>query len=127
MLEAWTRPVLLALPKLKSDTKTKLTMYVQARAVGAQGAPTAAPIRLTGPPPEKKQRIAHQTLAVDIWIPDNNSKKLSSKKLDEWQKKVASAMVVCKKTIEHASAQLDPKKELDLLTPAWIGTSYGTL
>jgi hypothetical protein len=97
MLEAWTRPVLLALPKLKSDTKTKLTMYVPARAVGAQGAPTAAPIRLTGlPPPEKKQRIAHQTLAVDIWIPDKNSKKLSSKKLDEW-------------------------------TPAWIDTSYGTL
>jgi hypothetical protein len=109
MLEAWTRPVLLALPKLKSDTKTKFTMSKRG-APTAQGAPTAVAIRLTEPPLEKKQRIAHQSLEVDIWISDKHSKQLSTEKMDEWQEKVASAMLACKKTIAHASAQLDPKK-----------------
>ncbi len=125
MLEAWTRPVLLALPKLKSDTKTKFTMSKRG-APTAQGAPTAVAIRLTEPQVEKKQRIAHLTFEMDIWIPDKHSKKLSSKQMDEWQKKVASAIVVYKKTIAHASAQLD-KKKLDLITPVWMTTSYGTL
>ncbi len=109
MLEAWTRPVLLAVPKLKSDTKTKFTMPKRG-APTAQGAPTAVAIRLTEPPVEKKQRLAHLTFEMHLWIPDKHSKKLSSKQMDEWQKKVASAMVVCKKTIGHASAQLDPTK-----------------
>ncbi len=109
MLEAWTRPVLLAVPKLKSDTKTKFTMPKRG-APTAQGAPTAVAIRLSEPPAEKKQRIARQTFEVDIWISDKHSKKLSTEKTDEWQKKVASATVACKKTIAHASAQLDPKK-----------------
>ena len=109
MLEAWTRPVLLALPELKSDTKTKLTMSKRG-APTAQGAHTAVAIRLTEPPLEDKHRLSHQSLEVDIWISGKHSKKLSTEKMDEWQKKVSSAMLACKKTIAHASAQLDPTK-----------------